>query len=113
MSSKEVSTNSRAVSGKLNSHNTLSPTDGIEFTTNKMASAKLNDLPTIRPSSRLSGNANISISRNNSDTSKSIDERQDCIGNALLSTKTFDSNQLTLESLDAIRTIGTGKNFMK
>jgi hypothetical protein len=94
---------------RLNSCNTVTPTNSLELPTDQMASMKLQDLPPIRSRSRISDPTNNSISQINP-----TNEKHNDMNESLSSLKSSLSNiQYTLESFETIRTVGTGKNFRK
>ena len=123
MSSKKSSITAMPATVHLNSLTIISDNNDL---TNKMASTTITELPLIRQTSRISDTnsitSNIPIPQINSD--KQIDEPHDhnAISNNInetlsssspLSIKSSTENiEFTVESLDTIRTVGTGKIFL-
>jgi len=122
MSSKKRSVTAMPATVRLNSFSATSDNNDL---TNKMASTTITELPLIRRTSRISDTnsitSSIPIPQINSD--KQIDEPQDhnpisnnineTLSSSPLSIKSSTENiEFTVESFDAIRTVGTGKIFL-
>ncbi|CAF0726915.1 unnamed protein product [Rotaria sp. Silwood1] len=94
---------------KLNPTNTNTLSDSIELLTDKMASNRFDEVPSIRPRSRASYTGNTSNSLVDSDLNKSVEAKPNLINEASSSSlNTLNNSQFTLEAFDTIRTIGTG-----
>ncbi|CAF2314259.1 unnamed protein product [Rotaria sp. Silwood2] len=89
-----------------NNNNNNTPTDSIELITDRMASARLDDVPLIRSHSRASYTGNTCISLVDLDSNKPVEEKPNPVDKVSLNT--LSNNQFSLESFDTIRTIGTG-----
>jgi hypothetical protein len=130
MSSKKGSIASITSSASLSSFSSSNTTtaDNNELI-KKMASTTINDVPTIRPTSRMSNTnstaSNMRISQSDSDSvfdNKQSDEPlNDHLTSTTMSERITSSSssrksstqdiQFTINSFDIIRTVGTGKTF--
>jgi hypothetical protein len=130
MASKKGSIASITSSASLSSFpsTTTTTADNNELI-NKMASATINDLPPMRPTSRMSNStstaSNMRISQSDSDSvfdNKPIDEplnghltsttmREKITSSSSSRKSSTQDIQFTINSFDIIRTVGTGKTF--
>jgi len=128
MSSKKSPLTAIPVPIRLNSFTNINSTTDHNDLTNKMASTTISELPPIRRTSRISDSTSITTNMHlpqiNSDTvldHKQAEEPQDDIHisnqmNETLSTSSSrkssrENIEFTVEALDTIRTVGTGKRF--
>jgi len=113
MSLKKGSVGALTSSTKLKPTISAIPKASIDLTIDKMSSATITELPSIKPTSKILDTTNISIPQVNSHTNKPVEEPQnDIIVTSSSSVKSsLSDNQFTLQSFDTVRTVGTGRNF--
>jgi len=109
---KKGSIGSIASTTKPNSSNSMTSSRSLELATDQMAYLKIQDFPSSKPRSRISDTTNNSNSQVNH-----IDEQQNDSNDSSSSSSSLKSSlsnyPFTLESFQTIRTVGTGKNFLK
>lgn len=111
MSLKKGSIGSNTLPTKLNSSNTIPSLHSLELATDQMACIKLQDLPSTRSRSRISDTANNLNSQVNHIDEQQNDSNDSSSSSSLKSS--LSNYPFTLESFQTIRTVGTGKNFLK